>query len=190
MKNIILYGSSRSGKSTLAKLICKELNYSYVSIDKLVTAFEQAFPDLQINHKDRTGKSVENLEPFLFAYLRSLSHFSKTQDNICYVIEGSYINIEKLLTQHFFKRYKLLVLLHDDIDKQELFKNIRKHDCDIDWTYELTDEELDVYCQNILNNSNNIKEICKKNNITYYDTSKNREEIFKKILKEISEQDK
>ena len=39
MKNIIIAGPSRAGKSTLARKINEELNYYVISVDKLVAVF-------------------------------------------------------------------------------------------------------------------------------------------------------
>lgn len=44
MKNIIIAGPSRAGKSTLARKIKDELNYFVISLDKLVATFGEAYP--------------------------------------------------------------------------------------------------------------------------------------------------
>jgi adenylate kinase family enzyme len=48
MKNIIIAGPSRAGKSTLARKINEELNYYVISVDKLVAVFQGAYPQLNI----------------------------------------------------------------------------------------------------------------------------------------------
>ena len=44
LKNIIIAGPSRAGKSTLARKIKDELNYFVISLDKLVATFGEAYP--------------------------------------------------------------------------------------------------------------------------------------------------
>jgi uridine kinase len=44
LKNIIIAGPSRAGKSTLARKINEELNCFVVSLDKLVATFQGAYP--------------------------------------------------------------------------------------------------------------------------------------------------
>ena len=48
VKNIIIAGPSRAGKSTLARKINEELNYFVISVDKLVAVFQGAYPQLNI----------------------------------------------------------------------------------------------------------------------------------------------
>ncbi len=48
MKNIIIAGPSRAGKSTLARKINEELNYYVISVDKLVAVFQGVYPQLNI----------------------------------------------------------------------------------------------------------------------------------------------
>ena len=49
LKNIIIVGPSRAGKTTLAKRINEELNYFVISLDKLVAVFGRAYPELDLS---------------------------------------------------------------------------------------------------------------------------------------------
>ncbi len=69
MKNIIIVGTSRSGKTTLAKMLHDELNYFVISIDKLVAVFQNAYPELNWNQ----DKTTENIALFLGHYLGMFS---------------------------------------------------------------------------------------------------------------------
>lgn len=66
MKNIILMGTSRAGKTSLAIELSKKLGYNFISIDSLVYAFGEVYPELGINHSNRDGTSVKNLSKFLW----------------------------------------------------------------------------------------------------------------------------
>ena len=46
MKNIIIVGPGRNGKTTLARKINEELNFFVINLDKLMTAFGKAYPQL------------------------------------------------------------------------------------------------------------------------------------------------
>ena len=72
-KNIVIYGTSRSGKTTLANIIKGEMRYSVISTDNIVSAFQNGMPELEITHHNRDGKSVKNLQNFLEAYMHSLN---------------------------------------------------------------------------------------------------------------------
>lgn len=48
MKNIIIAGVGRNRKTTLARKINEELNCFVISLDKQMTAFSRAYPQLDI----------------------------------------------------------------------------------------------------------------------------------------------
>lgn len=186
-RNIIIFGSSRSGKTTLAKKIAKEFNVSYIAVDRIVTGFQYGMPELGINHLDRTGKAAESLSPFLLNFIKSLDSNSLKKDDIFYVFEGAYFNIEQCFK--FFKKRNILIiiLLQTKLNEYEIFNNIRKYDCKSEWTSEMSDIDLVNYCKNIVNFNKYIKSICEHQNFKYYDTSFNRNEIIDKIIDEIRE---
>ena len=69
MKNIIIAGSSRAGKSTLARKINEDLNYFVINIDKLVATFQGAYPQLDIRLNWNREKTTANIAPFLGHFL-------------------------------------------------------------------------------------------------------------------------
>lgn len=183
MKNVIIYGSSRSGKTELAKRIAKELNYNMVMVDSLVSAFQNSMPELQINHSNRDGKSINNIEPFLLAYLNSINKRDKKARDINYVIEGSYFNFDTIVGLN--GKFIVIVLLSELDSAKDYYDMLKKFDKPYDWTYNLSDEELLDYCQNLYSHNNYLLGECKKNHMIYYDTSRNREFVFEQILKDI-----
>jgi len=50
LKNIIIVGASRSGKSTVAKEIAKMHNMSYIPFDSIISTIENLFPEVGIMH--------------------------------------------------------------------------------------------------------------------------------------------
>lgn len=184
-KNYLIYGASRSGKSTLAKCICLNSNLSYISMDKMVSALSRTFPELNINHHTRSLETLINFEKFLFSYLKSITRYTNKKNNILYVVEGSYTDLENFISQEFCKNFEIIVLVQEGISKKNLFDNIRKFDTLEDWTSGLSDNELLNYCENILNESARIQKICKKHEIAYYNTAFNRDEVINKIKHEI-----
>ena len=56
MKNIIIIGPSRTGKSTLASLVCKKYNLSYISGDSIRNAFIKIYPELGYSPKTTIDK--------------------------------------------------------------------------------------------------------------------------------------
>ena len=73
IKNIIIAGPSRAGKSTLARKINEELGYFVISIDKLVATFQEAYPQLNIKLNWNREKTTDNIAPFLGHFLGMFS---------------------------------------------------------------------------------------------------------------------
>ena len=183
--NILVFGTSRSGKTYLAKLICKNKNFTYVSLDKLITAFQNGMPELKINHMIRDNDMVKKFEKFLFPYLSSMSHLSTDMVlpmNI--VVEGSYLDLEDFINSKLYNRFKLIILVQNEPAK-DIFNDLKKYDREHDWTYSLKDDELYEYSENIEHNAKQIIALCEKYNLEYLDTSKNRKAIFDDLLKKI-----
>jgi len=73
LKNIIIAGPSRAGKSTLARILNEELNYFINGLDKLVAAFGGAYPQLDIRLDWDREKTTNNIAPFLGHFLGMFS---------------------------------------------------------------------------------------------------------------------
>ena len=79
--NIIIAGCGRNGKTTLAKKINIELGHFVISLDKLMTAFGKAYPQLNIRIAWDYKKATANVAPFLGHYLGMLSSGSGYADD-------------------------------------------------------------------------------------------------------------
>lgn len=183
LKNIIIFGTSRSGKTTLANLISKKTGYNLICIDNIVSGFQKGFPDLNINHSNRDGTSTNQLSRFLEPYIKSLNGINQKLRNIYYIIEGSYFNFETLTK--YKDDFVVIILTTNYKNVESCYENIKKHDKNYDWTKKLTDTELFEYSKNLMSNNKYIVEECEKHGIKYYDMSVNRKKKLNLILQEI-----
>ena len=87
MKPIIICGVPRAGKSTLANALNKELGFSRIPTDPLVTAFERVYPELGIKHYQNMLHTGEVFAPFANAFLETLPWMGKN-----FVVEGCHFN--------------------------------------------------------------------------------------------------
>ena len=105
MKNILIVGPSRSGKSTLANMIHEETGSYVISIDKLVAVFQNAYPGLDIRLNWDRDKTTENIAAFIGHYLgifsasdgyglRGYSHGAVENNN--FVLEGAYFDFDRI----------------------------------------------------------------------------------------------
>lgn len=180
MKNIIIGGTVRAGKTTLANKIAKELHYSSCESDTIVNAFNNVFPQLGIVH-NKPEQARENYKPFLFevlnGFLRNLKYC-----NMVTVFPGS-----QFLPRHineYPKKDKYIVIFFgmNDVSATELLEKMREMDTVNDWTHKETDETLLKHCNKIITESTDLEQDCKKYGFYYFNTFKNREKVFKDIV--------
>ncbi|MDR1263206.1 MAG: hypothetical protein LBK46_06930 [Oscillospiraceae bacterium] len=203
MKNIIIVGPSRAGKTTLARKINEELNYFVVSLDKLVTAFQGAYPQLDIRLNWNREKTTDNLAPFIGHFLGTFSSNygvayelnlqSHAVKGNRFVLEGGYFNFEKIssvLKTYGIKELKdnflLIGLVQNKKSADEFVSDFKKYDTEDDWTYGFSDDELREYAnQDAIPFSRSMTDHLVKYGFTIYDTSKEREQVFDQIVEDI-----
>lgn len=179
MKNIIIGGTVRSGKTTLANLLREKFGYSKVESDTVVNAFDKVFPEFGITHKDAV-LAREIYEPFLFEMLNGFYRDLKYTGNIT-VFPGAQFLPDNLSRYEKLDNYIVVFLGFDSEQPEELLKVIRQNDTSNDWTHKKTDEWLMVFCKNIIEESEKIKADCKKFGFYYFNTFQDRVLVLNQI---------
>lgn len=203
MKNIIIVGPSRSGKTTLARKINETLGYFVISIDKLVATFHGAYPQLDIRLNWNREKTTDNIAPFLGHFLGafSSSHGVVNELNLRahsvtgnrFVLEGGYFHFEKISsilkmygTEELKDSFLLIGLVQNKKSVDEFVNDFKKYDTTDDWTYGFTDDELRAYVrQDAIPFSRSMTEKLKQYGFTIYDTSLDREMVLEQIVQDI-----
>jgi hypothetical protein len=203
MKNIIIAGPGRAGKTTLARKINEELNYFVISVDKLIATFQGAYPQLNIKLAWNRRKTTDNLAPFLGHFLGafSSSHGVAYELNLRahavkgnrFVLEGGHFNFDKILPilkmygiEELKDKFFLIGLVQNKKTADEFFNDFRKYDTEDDWTYGFNDDELREYAsQDAIPSSRSMTDHLVKYGFTIYDTSTEREQVFNKIVEDI-----
>ncbi|GFI65799.1 shikimate kinase [Lachnospiraceae bacterium] len=75
-----------------------------------------------------------------------------------------------------------------EVTPEERYELLKKYDTPKDYTYYKSEEENKENCAGIVTISKKLKEQCSIYNLPYYDTSYNREQIFKSVLGFLSRQ--
>lgn len=202
LKNIIIVGPSRAGKTTLARKINEELNYFVISIDKLVATFQGAYPQLDIRLNWNREKTTDNLAPFLGHFLGTFSsgHGVAYELNLDahavkgnrFVLEGAYFNFDKISSvlkmygvEELKDNFLLIGLVQNKKTADEFFNDFKKYDTEDDWTYSLDDNDLREVSQEAIPFSQSMTEYLVKYGFTIYDTSQEREQVFNQIVEDI-----
>lgn len=177
----IISGTSRTGKTMLAKKISSEKGISYFSLDWLVMGFTNGIPELGIH---------DLLFPDDIA-IRSWNYFeamfeSMLYSEVDYIIEGEAILPEllvKLIIKHP-KNIRVCFLGYTDIDVDKKVQDIKNYsETKGDWLNEKSDEYIIDHVNNMIEHSKKIKKSCKKTGLTYFDTSNSFPKVLKKAEK-------
>lgn len=185
MKNIAIFGSARSGKSTLSKMIAKKYsNYHIIIGDDIRWAFQQVLPANNINSKGGIGM-VEDFPNFLACLFYKSIKRNKSEIN--YIVETCDMTPKKAYELFVNDDTILLFLGTSHMTVQEHFKEIRKFETEKDWTYGRSDEYMLDDCEYWINKSKEYEKECKNLNIWYVDTSFNREDVLKETLDKIEQ---
>jgi hypothetical protein len=203
MKNIIIAGPGRVGKTTLARKINEELNYFVISLDKLITVFQGAYPQLNIKLAWNRKKASDNIAPFLGHFLGTFSssrgmayelHLpAHAVEGNRFVLEGGHFNFEKIVPvlkkygiEELKDKFILIGLVQNQKTADGFFNDFRKYDTEDDWTYDFDDNELREYVsQDAIPSNRSMTDYLVKHGFTLYDTSTEREQVFNKIVEDI-----
>ena len=202
MKNIIIAGSSRAGKSTLARKLNDELGYFILGVDKIVATFGRAYPDMNVRLNWDYNKTTVNIAPFIGHLLGVFStdyRFNDEQNlQIDYfkenkfALEGCYLDFEKISSilnmygiEKLENNFILIGLVQNHKTVAERYNDFKIYDTVNDWTYELSDEDLLGIAKDAVSENQNVTEYLIKWDFTIYDTSNEREHTLNQIIEDI-----
>ncbi len=203
MKNIIIAGPGRSGKTTLAKKINEELDHFVISLDKLMTVFDRSYPQMDVRIAWDYNKATANAAPFIGHFLGMFSVSDGMADDLNlrkhavkgnrFVLEGGHFDFEKILPIldaygiNEIKDYFILIgLVQNKKTAEDFFLDLKKYDTEDEWTYGMDDNELkELISRDFIPSNQSMTGQLIKYGFTIYDTSTNREQVFDEIIEDI-----
>ena len=183
MKNIYVVGVARSGKSTLTRLIKERFPmYNQFSFEAIRNGFIETQPELKMNNRHSKARK-EILPKHIVTFANWNSHFLHSPS----LIEGTFCTVEELYNLLDENDYIICLGLGCK-QIEEIARGVKMHDTNDDYTKEWTEEQIKAHFYDIPYVDQKNYEFCQENNIDYFDTFENREEVFDEILKRISKE--
>ncbi len=167
----LLSGTSRSGKTMIAKKILKQSGIPYLSLDWIVMGFTNGMPQCGIHDKLFPDEIAEQLWKFLQAMCENM--LWEGED---YVIEGEAIlpELTRTLMDDNPKKVKACFLGYAHVTVAEKVKETKVFSVGKrDWLTNESDETIHRHIENMVQYSRKVKSQCAKHNVRYFDTSTN-----------------
>lgn len=184
-KHIIIAGVPRAGKSTISQIISKNLGYQHISMDSIIAGIENVFPETGINSNADTDlqANIQYISSKIALFIRAM--MDSGEYNECEY--GMVIDIFQLLPKHYIQYIDsslcdIYYFGTSEVTPEERFELLKRYDTPKDYTYYKTEVENKRDCADIVAISKQLKEQCRIYNLPYYDTSYNRDQIFKVVL--------
>ena len=165
----LISGSSRSGKTLIAKRMLQEKNIPYLSLDWLMMGFNSGMPEQGIHHLLWPGEIARRVCGFLQGMIDNMIF-----DGMDYVLEGEAMLPELIaeLVKNYPEQIKAVFLGFTNIDIEQKLSEIRNFSRDEnDWLTKKSDEYIKDHISNMIQHSIMIKEECDKYGLSYVDTS-------------------
>ena len=179
MKNIIIAGCPRSGKTTLSYLLKQELKeYNEFHCDSLRNALSELIDKEALHKITRDDESYINFVKKVINQQILLSSYPS-------IFEWTRLYPEYLNQIKYHEENIVIYLGLGGMSPEDIFAMCRKYDTELDFSHHSSDDILLEYCERWSRIDHQIELSCKKLNLEYIDTSKNRTEVLKTICKRV-----
>ena len=176
----IISGTSRSGKTLMAKKMMQQTGIPYLSLDWLVMGFTNGIPEYGIHDKLWPNEIAEKFWHYLKAMLESML-WAETD---C-IIEGE--AVLPALIHEFLKKHpnsiKICFVGYPNASIDEKVKAVYAYsDGKKDWLTKESKQYVEDHIRNMITYSQRIEKSCNQYGIKYFDTSKNFIETLDKAI--------
>ena len=165
----ILGGAPRSGKTLLSRRAVEEKKIPYIPLDGLVTALAYGAPQVGISFDMHLVERAIAMWPITKELLGCLMREERD-----FLVEGDSIlpsHVVELSTEN--KNIKTCFLGYPTMNRDEKLALIREHhQGELDWTKEISDEDLSKMVEEMVSFSGYLVEESAKYDIAFFDVSK------------------
>lgn len=177
MKNIMLLGITRSGKSTFANMLHDKYNYNIIHGDMIKASYQKHIENLtsaELKKKDEYRMFIKDI----------FNHEVKYNETNCIIDTVDIFPSD--ITDEDREKYLIYFFGYPNIEYDELVSIWRSKDQAL--VRRFSEEELESKAKRGIENSKKIMEECSKYNLRFIDTSHNRDETFAELLEEIEKE--
>lgn len=165
----LVSGTSRSGKTLIAKKILAENHIPYLSLDWLMMGFNDGIPEYGIHHLLWPNEIAEKMGPFVRGMIDCM-----LVDGMDYVIEGEAMLpqlVADLIKKHPDK-IKAAFVGYTEINVEDKVALVKKYGHgENDWLTNESDDYIRDHIENMIAYSKTIETGCEKYGLPYFDTS-------------------
>lgn len=165
----LVSGTSRSGKTRIAKSILQAKKIPYLSLDWLVMGFTNGMPEVGIHDKLFPDEIARRMWPFVEAMCESMIWLGND-----FVIEGEAIlpeHVEALRAKHP-EQLRVCFVGYTDVAVGDKVASIKAHrESRGDWLVKESDAYISEHVENMIAHSRLIQAGCAKHHLRYFDTS-------------------
>lgn len=190
MKNIIIIGVARAGKTTLSNMIKDKYNqYNVIHSDNIAWGIIRG-----LEKEEYYTEHIEERKKWIHSdrfqkILLEICKASMNKDEKGYGTILDTGQLEPKYAKELIDRENsyCVCLGHGNLDKQGIINLCREHDTPKDWTYNIPISQLEINAKKWEEKNILMKAECPKYGIKYIDTSQNREQILNSILNDIEQ---
>jgi hypothetical protein len=162
-------GTSRSGKTLVARKILADRQIPYLSLDWLMMGFNTGIPEYGIHHLLWPNEIAAKMEPFLGGVIDCM-----LVDGMDYVIEGEAMRprwVAELIEKHPDK-VRAVFVGYTEIDVEDKVALVKEHSSgENDWLTSESDDYIRDHIGNMIAYSKTIRTECEEHRLSYIDTS-------------------
>lgn len=173
-KNLIILGSTRSGKSKLANIISETQDCVVQNTDNIYNALRDVYKqnDLELFYTN-----------FLINFIKNLGSDFNYYNGKKYIIEINKADISKIIENIDLKKNEVIGLVYDHITAEEFYNYIKSTASSTDYISYLEPKILKSYISDYLAENKKLSILFDKLGIKKFDVSKDRDKVLEDISK-------
>lgn len=169
MKNILICGVAKSGKSYLAKMINKDHKFNYIPLDYFTSSFKHNIPEAGITSDVVIDKeSSKKLGLFLSRIMDTMDSIENEER---YLIDSAHLYPRNIVEYVDRSKWDIYFLGYPNITVEDKFMYIREN-VKGGWPAKRKDEELKETLAKLIEISKEIEEECKLYSVNFIDVSR------------------